>query len=71
MRSISALVLPAVLLVTSLGAGPATAQSPPQAEVAKRFSGLALRQGHGSNEAQGGPRRQSQGHDLLRPEQAP
>ena len=39
MRSISALVLPAVLLVTSLGAGPATAQSPPQAEVAKKFFG--------------------------------
>ena len=35
MRSISALVLPAVLLVTSLGAGPAPGQSPPQAEVAQ------------------------------------
>lgn len=39
MRSIGALVLPAVLLVTSLVAGPAGAQSPPQAEVAKKFFG--------------------------------
>ena len=53
MRSISALVLPAVLLVTSLGAGPATAQSPPQAEVAKKFFGAAPMSAHGSTASPG------------------
>ena len=39
MRGIMAVVLPAVLVVTSLGAVPAGAQSPPQGDIAKRFFG--------------------------------
>jgi len=39
MRGIMAVVLPAVLVVTSLRAVPAGAQSPPQGDIAKRFFG--------------------------------
>jgi Lipocalin-like domain len=39
MRGIMGVVLPAVLVVTSLGAVPAGAQSPPQGDIAKRFFG--------------------------------